>query len=253
MNEKCTVLIVDDEPDLCEMLAFEFELKGFTVLCAGDGQEACALLGEHPVRAVITDVRMPRMPGLRLLEHAKGRDVHWPAFVLISAYPDVTPEQAYAMGAEALFSKPFRLAKLVDTVTALVRPIEERWNARTDGCGMRHLQARSDMWRGKRPVLGRGGCVILTEEAAPVRGEQVSFTMPLADMPFPTLTGSAVVRWVRPASAAGQPAACGIEFTHLADSCRSRFVAWVMDNGDRAYIPALVVCDPAMSRQSPCA
>ncbi len=66
------ILVVDDEADIVDFLAVLLEDEGFTVLRAYDGQQAWELaLAAHP-KLVISDVMMPRMTGLELLDHLRG-------------------------------------------------------------------------------------------------------------------------------------------------------------------------------------
>jgi CheY-like chemotaxis protein len=62
-----TVMVVDDEPDVREYLAQILRDAGFTVVTAGDGEEALALIREHPPDFISLDLVMPKMSGHKLL------------------------------------------------------------------------------------------------------------------------------------------------------------------------------------------
>ena len=83
-----TCLIVDDEPRLRQVLMHLMRNEGFACIEAGNGEDALALLEQHPVTLVMSDLRMPRMDGLELLRHTRAR---WPdvAVVMITAVADV--------------------------------------------------------------------------------------------------------------------------------------------------------------------
>ena len=53
-----TVLVVDDEPDLCDMVAFEFKLQGSHVLAASNGLGALGIVRSRKVDVIVTDLRM---------------------------------------------------------------------------------------------------------------------------------------------------------------------------------------------------
>lgn len=74
------ILVVDDEKDFRNLLRFHFEDLGYLVLEAGDGQEALDLFAErrHEIDLVITDIRMPRLDGERLIQELRRRDPHLP-------------------------------------------------------------------------------------------------------------------------------------------------------------------------------
>ncbi|MBI3555039.1 MAG: response regulator [Deltaproteobacteria bacterium] len=101
-----TVLVVDDETEIRDTVADNFRKRGCTVLTAANGADALRLVNEQKVQAVVTDVRMPRMSGLELLDQLKGLPGDSPAVVLMSGYADVTIDEVYHRGAEALFHEP---------------------------------------------------------------------------------------------------------------------------------------------------
>ena len=70
------ILVVDDEKDFRDLLRFHFEDLGYLVLEAGDGQEALDIFAERrrEIDLVITDIRMPRLDGERLIQELRRRD-----------------------------------------------------------------------------------------------------------------------------------------------------------------------------------
>ena len=59
--ETATILVVDDEPDLVELIQYALEAEGLTVLTAGDGVEGLALVEAERPDLVVVDIMMPRM------------------------------------------------------------------------------------------------------------------------------------------------------------------------------------------------
>lgn len=74
-NPPWTLLAVDDEPNILAALRRLFRVTGWRVLTAGHADEALALLASEPVDAVLSDMRMPGMDGVQLLERVSAR---WP-------------------------------------------------------------------------------------------------------------------------------------------------------------------------------
>ena len=72
MNE--TILIVDDEEDLCEVLGLSLSDLGYKVFTAKDGEDALRVFKEVKPSIVLTDIRMPSMDGIELLEKVKQED-----------------------------------------------------------------------------------------------------------------------------------------------------------------------------------
>ncbi|MBL9078556.1 MAG: sigma-54-dependent Fis family transcriptional regulator [Planctomycetes bacterium] len=110
------LLIVDDEPDLRWVLRGLFEDEGFTVVEAGDGAEALAELERTEPDVVLSDMRMPRVPGLELLRQLRQRAPDVPV-VLLSAVEDLaTAVDAIKEGAFDYQAKPFDQQRLLLTV-----------------------------------------------------------------------------------------------------------------------------------------
>src|SRR5690242_4496861 len=106
--ENCSVLVVDDEADLREIIAFDFEAAGYNVREAHNGSEALEIVKKESIDAVVSDIRMPVMGGLELLKNLRKLNSNpSPVVVFVSGYSDVTPEEAYHFGSEGIFAKPF--------------------------------------------------------------------------------------------------------------------------------------------------
>ncbi len=78
-----TVLVVEDEPSLREMISIILQDEGFMTYEAENGERAVALLGEHVVDLVLSDISMPKMDGLELGLYCKEHFPELP-FVLMS-------------------------------------------------------------------------------------------------------------------------------------------------------------------------
>ncbi len=120
------LLIVDDEPDLREMISFEFDLLGVNVLEASSGNEAIEVLNSNSdVDAIISDIRMPNGDGLSLLKHV-AKNTNRSPFIFISGFADLSAEEAFFHGAQSIFSKPFDLQNLVDEVKYYLQTWSDR-------------------------------------------------------------------------------------------------------------------------------
>jgi DNA-binding NtrC family response regulator len=82
------ILIAEDEPNLRRVLAAQLQRDGHEVLLAEDGQQAVALLGEHHVDVIISDLRMPKLDGMGLLKHVQQHEPGIPV-ILITAHGTV--------------------------------------------------------------------------------------------------------------------------------------------------------------------
>ena len=109
--KKPTILIVDDEKNTRDGLGRALQ-RNYNVLLAEDGRRALELLGEHPVDVVLSDVRMPGMDGLTLLQRALARQPQ-PLVILLTAYGTIeTAVAAMQRGAYDFLTKPVNLDQL---------------------------------------------------------------------------------------------------------------------------------------------
>lgn len=109
------ILVVDDEPDLRELLADEFEYAGHRPIMASNGRDAFDLCSNEEFDAVISDVRMPGGDGIELLERLSKKDMA-PLVFLVTGYADITKDKALAKGATNLLTKPYDIIELCESV-----------------------------------------------------------------------------------------------------------------------------------------
>lgn len=114
-----TILIVDDEYITHRIINVILGCEQYHILSAYNGLEALRLLDEHPVDLILTDIHMPFMDGLSLIEHLRAgeryRDL---PIVIISASPRTeTSIEALEKGATAYISQPFSSWELSRVVT----------------------------------------------------------------------------------------------------------------------------------------
>lgn len=118
------VLLVEDDPEMRELMALALRGDGYEVREAADGLEALRLLGaeENPgFDLVVSDVRMPGCSGLEMLQRLRGRPSQIPV-VLVTAFGDrETHARARRLGA-ALLDKPFELNDLRELVFEAIEP-----------------------------------------------------------------------------------------------------------------------------------
>jgi nitrogen regulation protein NR(I) len=107
LPEHKQILVVDDEPNLRRVLSAQLERDGYDVHSAEDGEQALAILKEHHIDLVITDLRMPRIDGMELLRRAQKLDAELPV-VMITAHGTVdNAVEALKTGAFDYLTKPF--------------------------------------------------------------------------------------------------------------------------------------------------
>ena len=113
---KPKILIVDDEVDICDMMMFTFDSQGFETFTAYDAEEAFKVVKDQDLDIVVSDVRMPKGGGMKLLSDIKEHNPKKPKVFLITGYSDGSTDDAIQAGAEAVLAKPIKLKDLVDEV-----------------------------------------------------------------------------------------------------------------------------------------
>jgi two-component system OmpR family response regulator len=108
-----TILVVDDEAPIRELLAWILRDLGYQVEEAINGREAIALAAQHPPDLVISDVMMPVMSGPELCRWVKSELEPAPPVILTSS---VGGHVARGTGADAFVSKPFDLDEIEEAV-----------------------------------------------------------------------------------------------------------------------------------------
>jgi len=115
-----TVLLVDDETSLLTIMERALSLKGIQVFCAETAEIAKEILATESVDVVVTDMKLPGMSGIELLEHIRSSD-EGPDVVIITAYATTQSAiQALKLGAADYLIKPFDIEELRIVVNRLL-------------------------------------------------------------------------------------------------------------------------------------
>ena len=228
---QATVLIVEDEPALREIIGAWFKRIAGKALTAAHGGEALAVIAAHPVDLVISDMRMPVIDGITLLKRIRASGRNMPV-ILISGYSDTEARIALGLGADALLLKPMDRQDLLDTVARSLSPHEEVWYTPLKEPPDTTLhQSYPDLaWalRHGEIAFGRRGFCISCSQAlvdGPI-GIRLEF---LEDHLI--LEAQGFVRWSEPAEHQ-----FGIELLYVASGSRHWLGKW-MNPGSITFIP----------------
>ena len=112
------LLIVEDDPEMRDLLRKVLEKDGYQVSVAADGHEAIPLLSRGHFNLVVTDMLMPHDGGLELLEFIRKTQPMLPV-IIITAFGDwQSYSRALELGAVAFISKPLKMAELASAIQA---------------------------------------------------------------------------------------------------------------------------------------
>ncbi|WP_281989828.1 response regulator transcription factor [Aquimarina aggregata] len=128
MNKKdITILLVDDEPDILEIVGYNLTAEGYNVLTAENGVEAVKLAKKKKPQLIILDVMMPEMDGIEACEQIrKLPDLQNTIITFLTARgEDYSQVAGFDAGADDYITKPIRPKVLVSKVKALLRRLKE--------------------------------------------------------------------------------------------------------------------------------
>lgn len=118
-----TVLIVDDDLAFQRLLGISLQKykNDFEIILANNGEEAINVLEHHDITLLVTDLRMPKVDGLALLEYVGERRPEMP-YIVMTAHSTAEIKADYAAIGSRFLSKPFTINKFVDVVLQALKP-----------------------------------------------------------------------------------------------------------------------------------
>jgi two-component system response regulator GlrR len=120
MNNKSHILLIDDEPEILDILRMMLKTDGFEVSTADCGEAALKKLGEASYDAVVCDYMMPRMDGITLLKEVRKNKNYTP-FVFFSGNAEYTHAvKMKSLGAYEFIQKP-HVELLADVLTKTIK------------------------------------------------------------------------------------------------------------------------------------
>jgi two-component system KDP operon response regulator KdpE len=167
------ILVADDEPAIRKVVRDALEREGHEVVTVVDGREGLERFDEQPVDLVLTDLAMPGLGGLELVQEIRKRRSAAPILVLTVKNEEREKVRLLDAGADDFVTKPFGIAELLARVRALLRRREEvsprgmtRWGdvevdleRRTVRKGGREVHLTPIEFSILRTMLGKPGAV----------------------------------------------------------------------------------------------
>ena len=115
-----SILVVDDERNIVDLLRMYLEKEGFAVIAAGDGEQALVLHQRHDPDLVILDLMLPKRDGFEVCREIRKRG-ETPVIMLTAKSEDVDAIVGLELGADDYVTKPFNPRALVARVKAVLR------------------------------------------------------------------------------------------------------------------------------------
>jgi two-component system response regulator MtrA len=117
-----SVLVVDDDPDVCDLVTYKLEQSGFDVRRASDGDAALREVAAQVPDLVLLDIMMPGISGLEVLQRWRGNaaTAGMPVIMLTAKAQENDVERGFELGADDYVVKPFSPRELARRVTAVM-------------------------------------------------------------------------------------------------------------------------------------
>ncbi|PKO26042.1 MAG: DNA-binding response regulator, partial [Betaproteobacteria bacterium HGW-Betaproteobacteria-9] len=151
MTELKRILAVDDEPSMRRLLEISLKQAGYQPVLAGDGREALGLLRQGGIDLVVSDLHMPGMGGLKLLETMREDGLEMPVIIVTAQGEIATAVAAMKLGASDYILRPFDLETLeiaIDRALSVSRlKIENQFLREEVTPGGKHLVGESEAIR----------------------------------------------------------------------------------------------------------
>ncbi|SRR6266498_2253461 len=236
LNE-ATVLVVDDEPALLEIMARWFEREHCRVLTAENGAIALDRVAAERVHVIVSDVCMPVMDGVSLVRSIKENGSYKPSVILVSGFHEISPRVSCDLGVEATFSKPVERQQLVSTVERILVDRTELWSSppRTEGAPRLQVvlgSIREAVEQG-RIAFGRGGFCIRSDRTLFEGAVRLAIEFATE---CKSILGEGRVRWCELSERR-----MGVEITSLEASCRDWVYQMTAANPMLSFIPGSTV------------
>jgi len=124
---KQTILVVDDEQDLLDLIEYNLKKEGFKVLKAENGEQGIMAAREHKPNLVLLDIMMPKMGGIEVCDQMRSDPElkHIPIIFLTARSDERTEIEGLDKGADDFITKPISTTKLISRIKAVLRRFDE--------------------------------------------------------------------------------------------------------------------------------
>ena len=126
-----TILIVDDEQPIVDILVYNLQKEGYKTIEASDGMTAVDMALEQKPDLILLDIMLPRLDGLSVCKRIKN-SLNVPILMLTAKDSEIDKILGLELGADDYITKPFSVRELVARVKANLRKVEAVSNSNTD-------------------------------------------------------------------------------------------------------------------------
>jgi DNA-binding response OmpR family regulator len=131
---KESILVIEDDPDIRELLQYNLEREGFHVQTAADGEQGVATATEKPPHLILLDIMLPGIDGLEVCRRLKQADETQdvPIIIITAKGEESDVVVGLSMGADDYVAKPFKVKVVVARIRAVLRRGAQSGNAKKE-------------------------------------------------------------------------------------------------------------------------
>ena len=168
-REQKTILVVDDEQPIIDILVYNLKKEGYNVIEANDGVTAVDMALEQKPDLILLDIMLPRLDGLSVCKRIKN-SLNVPILMLTAKDGEIDKILGLELGADDYITKPFSVRELMARVKANLRKVEAAANYRIE------TEAEKDKKKENKIVVGELE-LDLDKFEVKVRGEVIDLTL----------------------------------------------------------------------------
>jgi DNA-binding response OmpR family regulator len=234
------VLVVDDLQQLREAIVFELEMADFEVREAENGEQALEVLAEFPCDVLVSDIRMPKCDGAELLRRVRKRHGPNPPVLFVSAFSDLSVEEAFELGVNGFVSKPFEPSEFLWRVKRFCDPIATRLGPcdqapQSTGKLVAKFESLGYDVGPKAVLVGQGGIFIPQTKIPYKLGQIIELNLSFNSGDLKQLNCFGQVQWMRPEPNGSKIPGLALELFGLQGEEYEAFLKLAEKSGD--YLP----------------
>jgi CheY-like chemotaxis protein len=231
-------LVVEDQELFRDAISDELTYFGFQTRTAIDGEEGLSVAINNDFDLILSDMRMPNRDGKWFLNELRKLKKTAPPFIFMTGFSDLSPQDAFEMGADGFLAKPLNSHRLSEVISKVCKPMELRWCMKPKVAAVESFtKSFESILDSKQIVAGRGGIFLETLETPLRVGDLINFDLSFSSGPVRSLVGIGSIVWRRESGIENFSAGYGIDFEYLSDASLPDWIKLLKSKDSIAFVP----------------
>lgn len=124
MNKEDTVLIIEDDPNIADLVEIHLNDLGYVLHRSIDGEAGLTQALDHEYAMIILDLMLPKLDGFEVCKRIREQDKHTPILMLTSKSEELDKVLGLELGADDYLTKPFSIRELIARIKAILRRMD---------------------------------------------------------------------------------------------------------------------------------